>query len=146
MSFAVKSLGCAAGRQPASRLSSSTHAGVGCETIAGQGRTHAAAEKTHLGNSREQRVSGGTPTPPAKEPGRHLGPQQTQPRQKRDGPVTPQKAALPCGQAAVWFLWLGFSDIPGGAWEKDLGKPSPGQRSANTSHGEGRSGLSLFTI
>lgn len=142
MSFAVKSLGCAAGRQPASRLSSSTHAGVGCEAIAGQGRTHAAAEKSHLGNSREQRVSRGTPP---KEPGHRLGPQQTQPRQNRDGPVTPQ-AALPCGQAAVWFLWLGFSDIPGGAWEKDLGKPSPGQRSANMSHGEGQSGLSLFTI
>jgi len=54
MSFTVKSLGCTAGRQPARRLSSSTGAGVGCQAIAGRGRTHAAAEKPHLGNSREQ--------------------------------------------------------------------------------------------
>lgn len=50
MSFTVKSLGCTAGRQLASRLSSSTHAGVGCEAIAGGGRTHAVAGETHLGS------------------------------------------------------------------------------------------------
>lgn len=38
-------------------------------------------------------------------------------------------AALPWGQAAVCVLWLGFSDIPGTAWEKDSGKPSPGPQS-----------------
>lgn len=48
MSFMVKSLGCTAGRQLASRLSSSTHASVGCEAIAGGGCTHAVAGETHL--------------------------------------------------------------------------------------------------
>lgn len=43
MSFTVKSRGCAALSQPATRPSSRTRASLGCEAIARRGRAHAVA-------------------------------------------------------------------------------------------------------